>query len=300
MKNRQSLILILVLAAVTLVNGALFTVSEGEYAAVFQFGEIRKSDYGPGLHFKLPFIQKVRRFDRRLLPLESRPERFLTSEKKNVQVDFYVKWRIKDVVAYYGAFSGGPQSRGLFSSAEEDRAKDRLLDITRKGLRSEFGKRTIQAAVSSDRNQIMSDIKVSINQQVAALGIEVTDVRIQRIDLPDEVAESVYERMRSERLRVAADLRAKGAEEAEKIRANADRERSIVSAKAFGDAERIRGEGDAKSAEIYARAYGRNPEFYSFYRSLDAYKQSFGNKGDVLVLEPSGEFFQYFNPSSSR
>lgn len=287
MRLNPMLVFIIASLAFSALNGLAFTVNEREYVALFQFGEIQRTDYEPGLHFKLPFVQKLRRFDRRVLSLDSRPERFLTLEKKNVLVDFYVKWRIKDVASYYRATSG-----------EETRALERLLDITRKGLRSEFGKRTIQEAVSGERGKIMRDITASTNAQVASLGIEIVDVRIQRIDLPDEVADSVYERMRSERMRVAADLRAKGAEEAEKIRANADREKVVTTAKAFGDAERIRGEGDAKAADIYARAYSRNPEFYNFHRSLEAYRKSFAGKSDVLVLEPNGEFFQYFNPGS--
>ncbi len=285
MSSRQMFLGVTLLLAFMVVSGAFFIVDEREHAALFQFGEIQRSDYKPGLHFKIPFIQNVRRFDRRILSLDSQPEKFLTFEKKNVNVDFYVKWRIKDVTGFYRATKG-----------EEERALALLSDIIRKGLRSEFGKRTIQETVSGERGKIMRDMTKSANEQVRGLGIEIVDVRIQRIDLPDEVAESVYERMRSERKRTATDLRAKGAEEGEKIRAEADRARVVITATAFGNAERVRGEGDAKAAEIYAAAYGKNPEFYSFYRSLDAYKESLRDPSDILVLEPKGEFFQYFNP----
>ena len=202
-------------------------------------------------------------------------------------VDFYVKWRIKDVVTFYQATNG-----------QESVALDRLSDIIRKGLRSEFGKRTIKEAVSGERSEIMRTLTVSANEQVSGLGIEIADVRVQRIDLPEDVSESVYNRMRSERKRVAADLRAKGAEQAEKIRAEADREREVILANAYREAEELRGQGDARSADIYARAYGKNREFYSFYRSLQVYQQAWQDRGDVLVLEPEGEFFKYFNPAS--
>ncbi len=287
MSGRQLTILIIALAGLMVVSGSVFVVDERQYAALFQFGEIKRADYEPGLQWKTPFVQNVRRFDRRLLTLDNDPERFLTLEKKNVIVDFYVKWRIKDVTTFYRATRG-----------EEVVAKDRLSDIIRKGLRSEFGKRTIQEAVSGERSEIMQTLSTMANKQVDELGIEVVDVRVQRIDLPDDVSESVYNRMRSERKRVAADFRAKGAEEAEKIRADADRQREVIQAKAYSEAEQIRGQGDAKATDIYARAYGQNSEFYSFYRSLEVYRKAMGESSDLLVLEPEGELFKYFNPSS--
>lgn len=289
MTGKQLLTLVLALGALVILSGSVFVVDEREYAVLFQFGEIKRSDYEPGFHVKTPFVQNVRRYDRRLLTLDNKPERFLTLEKKNVIVDFYVKWRIKDVATFYRATQG-----------QESVAKDRLSDIIRKGLRSEFGKRTIQEAVSGERSQIMQTLTVLTNQQSESLGIEVVDVRVQRIDLPEDVSESVYNRMRSERKRVAADFRAKGAEEAEKIRAEADREREIILANAYRDAERIRGEGDAGAADIYAEAYGKNREFYNFHRSLEVYRNSMGGNQDILVLKPDGELFEYFNPSSAR
>lgn len=289
MSGRQLASLILGFFALLVVSGAVFIVDEREYVALFQFGEIRKTDYAPGIYLKTPFVQNVKRFDRRILTLDNQPERFLTLEKKNVIVDFFVKWRIKDVAAYYRATSG-----------EESRALDRLSDIIRKGLRAEFGRRTIKEAVSGERSEIMRNLNQTANEQVAGLGIEVVDVRVQRIDLPDDVSESVYNRMRSERKRVAADLRAKGAEEAEKIRADADREREVILANAYREAETIRGAGDAKSADIYAKAYGKNPEFYSFYRSLGVYQQTWSDSNDIMVLEPDGELFRYFNPEGGR
>lgn len=287
MSGRQIVILIAALLVLVIGSGSVFIVDEREYVALFQFGEIKRADYEPGIYPKFPFVQNIRRFDRRLLTLDNRPERFLTSEKKNVVVDFYVKWRIKDVVAFYRATQG-----------RETVALERLSDIIRKGLRSEFGKRTIQEAVSGERSEIMQTLTVSANEQVGGLGIEVADVRVQRIDLPENVSESVYERMRSERKRVAADLRAKGAEAAEKIRAEADAEREVILANAYKEAEELRGEGDAKSADIYAKAYGKNKEFYSFYRSLEVYRDAWQDSSDMLVLEPDGEFFKYFNPAS--
>ncbi len=285
MSGRQIVLLATTLLGLMILSGSVFVVDEREYAALFQFGEIKRADYEPGIHFKTPFVQNIRRFERRLLTLDNKPERFLTKEKKNVIVDFYVKWRIKDVASYYRATRG-----------QESLALDRLSDIMRKGLRSEFGKRTIQEAVSGERTEIMQNLAVSANEQVGELGVEIMDVRVQRIDLPDNVSESVYDRMRSERKRVAADLRAKGAEEAEIIRAEADREREVIQANAYREAEELRGEGDARAADIYATAYGRNKEFYSFYRSLEVYRSAWRDSGDILVMEPDGEFFKYFNP----
>ncbi len=287
MSGRQLLVLASGLLAFAIFSGAVFIVDEREYVALFQFGEIRRTDYQPGIYLKTPFVQNVKRFDRRILTLDNQPERFLTLEKKNVIVDFFVKWRIKDVAAYYRATNG-----------LESRALDRMSDIIRKGLRAEFGKRTIKEAVSGERNEIMSNLNKNANEQVAGLGVEVVDVRVQRIDLPDDVSDSVYDRMRSERKRVAADLRAKGAEEAEKIRAESDREREVILANAYRDAEVIRGAGDAKAADIYASAYGKNAEFYSFYRSLDVYRNTWNNANDIMVLQPDGELFHYFNPGA--
>ncbi len=286
MANRMMAWGVSVVVAFMVFSSVTFVVDEREYVALFAFGEIKRTDFKPGLHFKWPPpFHNVKRFDRRLLSLDSQPELFLTAEQKNVLVDFYVKWRIKDVRRYYQAIG-----------VNEELALERLSDIIRNGLKNEFSKRSVQEVVSGERAKIMRDMSVSANESVANLGIEIKDVRIQRIDYAENIAGAVYDRMRSERAKEATDIRAKGAEEAEKIRANADRDRVVIAATAFAKAEQLRGEGDARAADIYAAAYGRNPDFYSFYRSLEAYNESLAGQGDILVLEPKGEFFQYFNP----
>jgi membrane protease subunit HflC len=285
MTPRQLSLLFLAIAVAGLVFGSAFTVDEREKVVVVQLGKIKGTDYAPGLHLKWPVIDEVRRFDARILTLDNKEERFLTLEKKNLVVDFFVKWRIKDVGSYFRATGG-----------DEIKALDRLSKIIKGGLRDEFGARTVQQAVSGERTEIMQKLATAANPQLADMGIEVVDVRIKRIDLPDQVTRSVYERMESERKRVANDLRARGDEAAERIRADADRQREVILAEAYREAEKIRGQGDAQAAEIYARAYGRNPEFYSFYRSLAVYQSTLRSKSDVLVLEPEGEFFRYFNP----
>jgi modulator of FtsH protease HflC len=285
MTPRQLSLLFLAIAVAGLVFGSAFTVDEREKVVVVQLGKIKGTDYAPGLHLKWPVIDEVRRFDARILPLDSKEERFLTLEKKNLVVDFFIKWRIKDVGSYFRATGG-----------DEAKALDRLSKIIKGGLRDEFGARTVQQAVSGERTEIMQKLATAANPQLADMGIEVVDVRIKRIDLPDQVTRSVYERMESERKRVANDLRARGDEAAERIRADADRQREVILAEAYREAEKIRGQGDAQASEIYARAYGRNPEFYSFYRSLAVYQSTLRSKSDVLVLEPEGEFFRYFNP----
>ena len=290
MSNRQMLTLALVVAALLTINGMFFVVDQRERVALFQLGEIRRTDFPPGVHWKIPLMQSVSRFEGRVLTLDNQTENFLTLEKKNVRVDYFVKWRISDTVNYYRATSGG----------QEQVAADRLSAIINSGLRDEFGTRTIQQAVSGERDDIMSALEKSASAKAAELGIAIVDVRIKRIDLPEEVRESVYQRMRAERTRVAADLRAKGAEEGEKLRAEADREAQTTVANAYRDAEKLRGEGDAKAADIYARAYGQDQEFYAFYRSLNVYRDSFRGSRDVLVLEPKGEFFRYFKQSESK
>ncbi len=291
MTPRQLSILFGLAFVVLLVSGAAFTVDEREKVVVIRLGKIagKGADYGPGLHLKLPVIDEVRRFDSRILTLDSKEERFLTLEKKNLIVDFFVKWRIKDVGTYYRATGG-----------DEAKALDRLSKIIKGGLRDEFGARTVQQAVSGERTEIMKKLATAANPQLRDMGIEVVDVRVKRIDLPDQVTRSVYERMESERKRVANDLRAKGDEAAERIRADADRQREVTLAEAYREAEKTRGLGDAEAAAIYAKAFGRNPEFYSFYRSLNVYQNSLQDKSDVLVLEPEGEFFRYFNPPAGR
>jgi membrane protease subunit HflC len=286
MGNRQIFTFALIGVALLTALSSAFTVEQRERALLFQLGEIVGTDFAPGLHFKVPFLQSVRTFDGRMLTLDNQTENFLTLEKKNVKVDFFVKWKIAETATYYRATGG-----------DETVAMDRLAASINRGLRDQFANRTIQQALSSARGEVMKGLEPTVGEIVTALGIEIVDVRVKRIDFPDDVREKVYERMRAERTRVASELRAKGAEEAEKIRATADQQAQITIADAYGAAERTRGEGDAKAAEVYARAYGADPEFYRFYRSLLAYRESMRGKQDVLVLEPDSEFFRYFKGS---
>ncbi|MBU0751152.1 MAG: protease modulator HflC [Gammaproteobacteria bacterium] len=265
----------------------LFTVDQRQYAIVFQLGEVKEVIRDPGLAFKWPMIQNVRFFDRRILTLDTaEPERFLTAEKKPVLVDSYVKWRIHDVKLYYISVAG-----------DETVAKTRLAQTVNSGLREEFGKRTVHDVVSGARDKIMADVQKKADADMRAIGVEVVDVRLKRVDYPTDVAESVYRRMETERKRVANELRSEGAAQAEKIRADADRQREVIVAEAYRDAQKIKGEGDAKAASTYGQAFSLNPEFYSFYRSLEAYRSSFKTKNDVLVVEPNSDFFKYLkNP----
>lgn len=269
--------------AAVLLSMSVFTVSETQKAINFRLGEVVASDYAPGLHFKWPLINNVKKFDSRILTLESRPERFLTSEKKNVIVDSFVKWRIRDVSKYYTTVSG-----------DSVQANVRLDQIIKDAMRNEFSKRTIRELVSAERSQIRDVLIAAASPVAEALGIQIVDVRVMRVDLPSEVSSSVYHRMEAERARVARDFRSRGAEAAERIRADADRQREVILADAFREAESKRGEGDAIAAETYARAYGEDKDFYAFYRSLQAYRESV-HEGDSLVLEPDSEFFRYFN-----
>lgn len=283
MGQANRLIGILLAVAVVIASFSIFTVNEREKAILFRLGEIVSTDFGPGLHWKTPFVNNVRKFDARIQTLDAEPERYLTGEKKNLIVDSFVKWRIKDVANYFTSMGG-----------DAVRANLRLSQIIKDGLRGEFAKRTIKEAVSGERLEIMELITEQANLQAQEFGIEIVDVRIKRIDFPSEISDSVYRRMRAERVRVAKDLRSRGAESAEKIRAEADRQRTVIIADAFRDAEVIRGEGDASATEIYAKAYGKDVEFYSLYRSLNAYKKTFASKEDMLVVEPDSEFFKYF------
>ncbi|MGH8505649.1 MAG: protease modulator HflC [Stenotrophobium sp.] len=275
----------LVVLALLLLTGysSVFTVDQRDRAVLFQLGEIKGTDFGPGLHFKIPFLQSVDFYNGRVLTLDSQVENFLTAEKKNVEVDYYVKWRIANTTTYYRA-TGGQQLVAM----------DRLSSIVNRNLRDQFGSMTIQQAVAGERNSLTTALEKATADKVKDLGIQIVDVRVKRIDLPKEVSASVYDRMRAERTRVASDLRARGGEAAEKIRADADQEAEVTLADAYRDAEKIRGEGDAKAADIYAKAYGQDPAFYSFYRSLSVYRDAFSSKQDVLVLEPKGELFRYF------
>ena len=287
-QTRKMLLLIVLLAAGVLASMSMFVVKEWERAILFRLGEIVRTDYKPGLHFKLPIVNNVRKYDGRIMTLDAEPERYLTAEKKNVIVDAFVKWRIGNVANYYTAMGG-----------DESRANIRLSQIIKDGLRGEFGKRTIQEVVSGERREIMEVISLNADKLAQEFGINILDVRIKRIDLPEDISDNVYRRMEAERAREAKDKRAKGAEAAERIRAEADRERTVILAEAYREAEQTRGEGDAKAADIYARAFNQDPEFYSFYRSINAYRNSFSQKSDVLVLEPNTDFFNYFKNMKS-
>jgi membrane protease subunit HflC len=282
MKNPTMIVVGLVVALLIL-SLSLFTVDQRQAAMVFQLGEVVDIKKAPGLYLKLPLVQNIRYFDTRILTLDpADPERFITSEKKNVLVDYYVKWRIKDVEKYYVSFSG-----------DERRAVNRLAQTVNDGMRAEFGKRTVHDVVSGQRDDVMESLRKSADLDARRFGVEVMDVRIKRVDLPTEVSESVYRRMEAERKRVANELRSTGSAEAEKIRADADKQREVTIAEAYRDAQRVKGEGDGRASAIYGEAFGKNAEFYAFYRSMEAYKQSFASKNDVMVLQPNSEFFRY-------
>ncbi len=284
MTMNKSIIALLVLLAFA--SMSMFTVGESQKAIKFRLGEIVETDYSPGLYFKLPLINNVKKFDARILTLESKPERFLTSEKKNVIVDSFAKWRIKDVAKYYTSVAG-----------DIIQANIRLDQIVKDAMRGEFSKRTIRELVSSERGRIHDVLIKSANPGADEMGIEILDIRVMRVDLPSEVSSSVYRRMEAERARVAREFRSRGAEMAERIRADADRQREVILGDAYRDAELKRGEGDAAASEIYAQAYGKNKDFFSFYRSLTGYKAVFRGDGNSIVLEPDSEFFRYFKKS---
>ncbi|MFZ2855084.1 MAG: protease modulator HflC [Rhodocyclaceae bacterium] len=270
-------------ALLVLLGASIFTVDQRQYAIIFQLGEVRDVIDEPGLYFKWPMIQNVRYFDKRILTMDSaEPERFITSEKKNVLVDSFVKWRIVDPKLYYVSVAG-----------DEARAKTRLSQTVNAGLREEFGKRTVHDVVSGERDKIMEDMREKADLDARKIGVQIVDVRVKRVDLPLEVSESVYRRMEAERKRVANELRSQGSAEAEKIRADADKQREVIVAEAYRDAQKMKGEGDAKAAATYAQAFNQNPEFYAFYRSLEAYRNSFKSKSDVIVVEPNSDFFKY-------
>jgi len=284
MSNARFIAVIVLGLALVILGLSVFTVDEREYALKFRFGEVIASDYEPGLHFKMPIVNNVRKFPRQILTLNNPPEEVITAEKKSVFVDFFVKWRIRDARQYYVSTGGN-----------EVIATGRLLEILKADLRNEFAKRTVRQVVSLERTVLMDDIVVAAAETATEFGIELVDVRVKRIEFSEDVAESVYRRMRQERATVATELRAEGAEEAERMRADADRQRTILIAEANREAQQIRGEGDAISAEVYARAFNRDREFYAFYRSIEAYRNSIGLTGDLLVLDPDGEFFRYLN-----
>jgi membrane protease subunit HflC len=288
MKASKFLIPIVVIAAVVFYS-ATFVVNQWEVALKLRLGEIVATDYKPGLHFMVPLINNVKTFDARIQTMDSRPERFLTAEKKDVIVDYFAKWRISNVAQYFRSTGGSLEKTARL-----------LQERINTSLRDEFGKRTVQDVISGERTEIMDKLTKDADSMAAELGVEILDVRVKQIDLPPEVSESVYQRMRAERERVARDLRAKGGEAAERIRANADRERIVIVADAYREAEMLRGEGDGKAAEIYASAYKQNSEFYSFYRSLNAYKNSFQDSSDIMVLQPDSDFFRYLKKSTGQ
>jgi membrane protease subunit HflC len=291
MKRALGPVLAALAVALLLASGALFTVDQRQNAIVFQLGEVKDVVTRPGLHFKWPVLQNVRRFDMRILTYDDpEPLRFITSEKKPVLVDSFVKWRIVDVRQFYVSVQG-----------DEFRAATRLRQTISGGLQNEFNKRTVHEVVSGERDKIMEEVRDKADQELRRdLGVEIVDVRLKRVDLPQEVSESVYRRMEAERKRIANELRSTGAAEAERIRADADRQREVILAEAYRDAQRVKGEGDARAAAEYAKAFAQNPEFYSFYRSMEAYRASFRARSDLLLLEPNSDFFRYLKDSAGR
>lgn len=289
MQNRLYGLLAVVAALLLALSMSVFVVHEREQAIKFRFGEIIKADFEPGLHFKVPFVNNVIKFSDQILTLDNRPERFLTGERKFVLVDFFVKWRISDVTGFYIATAG-----------DELMASQRLFAIITDSLRKEFAKRTIQEVVAGERGELMNEMMARARTVAAELGITIVDIRVKRIDLPDEVSGSVFERMRQERVRIAKQFRAEGAEMSVKIRAEADRLRTVMLAEAYRDAQRIRGEGDGRAAAIYAEAYQKDEKFYSFYRSLQAYRHSLGLEQDLLLIKPDSEFFRYLKSSEGK
>ncbi len=284
----RSLLGIIIAGVILLAVNCVFVVNEGQTAILQQFGRIVEAGFKPGLHFKLPFVQQAVRFDQRLQTLDAAAERYLTSEKKDVNVDFVVKWRIADSARFFTALAG-----------LEANAQQRLAPIVKDGMRTAINSRTLQEVVSSARSDLTQTLVQKANLEAQNLGIEIVDVRIKRVDLPEEssVLRSVYERMRSERKQVADSLRAEGNEAAERIQADADRQVQVIKAEAYREAQTARGAGDAKAAEVYASAYGKDAEFYAFYRSLEAYRESFQTPGGVLMLDPKSEFLRYLQDS---
>ena len=287
MKRSSIIISALSLIAVIIISQSIYVVSEIERAVKLRFGEIVEFDVQPGLHFKWPIVNSVKYFDGRILTLDAVPQRYLTSEKKALMVDSFIKWRIKDVAKYFTTTGG-----------DEERAKRLLSQRVDTGLRNEFGIRTVKEVVSGERDQLMNSLASSLDTIAQQeLGVEVIDLRVKKIDLPAEVSDSVYNRMRTERERLARELRAQGNEVAEKIRATADKDKTIILADAYREAEETRGSGDAKATATYADAYTKDPEFYDFTRSLKAYQSTFQSKGDILIIDPDSDFFKYLDNS---
>jgi len=283
---RTVVIIGLIMAVVSL---SAFTVNERELAIKLQVGEVVVSNYEPGLHFKIPIYQNVRKFPKRILTISDRPERVFTAERLALQVDFFVKWKVIDPVQFYTS-TGGIQRM----------ANDRLSEIIKNAIVTEFGKRSVQEAISVERAELVRDMLTTATIAAQGLGVELIDVRVKQVEFPDDVRNSVYAQMREERARVAAERRAEGREIAEQRKSTADKDRTIILADAYRDGQKLRGNGDARAAKIYADAYTKDSEFYSFYRSIDAYRKSMGKSGDILVLDPNNEFFRYLNKSSGN
>ncbi|NOQ78804.1 MAG: protease modulator HflC [Gammaproteobacteria bacterium] len=283
------LVAIAVLVLGIIGSASLFTVNETEMAILFKWGKIQRSDYQPGLHVQIPFVNNVRKFDKRIQTFDAKPEDYLTEEKKILVVDSFIQWRIDDVEAFYVSMRG-----------DMDIAQERIATIVKEGLRNEFGKRNMYEVISGERHMIMDDINKSANKNVKSFGVRIVDVRIKRIEFPPKVSNKIFRRMETERTRIAKELRAQGNESANKITAEADRQVTILKADAYKEAEMIRGEGDAKASDIYAQAYGKNKEFFSFYRSLNAYKNAFGRVSDIMVVEPDSDFFDYFKNNQGK
>lgn len=288
--NRLISLAIVVLIGLSILLSTLFVVDQRQYAIVFALGEVKKVISEPGLHFKLPPpFQNVVFLDKRILTLDTpEADRFITAEKKNILVDAYVKWRIVEPRLYFVSFTG-----------DERRANDRMAQIVKAALNEEITKHTVREVISGERGKVMAAIHQKVIAEAKQIGVEIIDVRLKRVDYVEQINNSVYERMKSERARVANELRSTGAAESEKIRADADRQRTVILAEAYRDAENIRGDGDAKASQIYAQAFGQNPEFYRFYRSLEAYRASFKNRNDMMVIEPNSEFFKYFKSTGA-
>ncbi len=289
MTNARFVVLVLLGLAFVGIGLSAFTVNERELAIKLRLGEVVQAGYDPGLYWKIPVYHNIRKFQKRIMTIQDQPERIFTAERRALQVDFFVKWRIVDAVNFYTATGGF-----------ENVANDRLSEIIKNAIVTEFGKRSVQQAISVGRAELMVDILEKASTTATGLGVELVDVRIKQVEFPADVKNAVYREMREERARVAAELRAGGRETAEEKKSSADKDRTIILADAYRDGQLVRGEGDAKAAEIYASAYNKDPEFYAFYRSIDAYKKSVGISGDVLVLDPNNEFFRYLNQSSGE
>jgi len=289
MTNARFVVLVLIGLAFVGIGLSAFTVNERELAIKLRLGEVVQADYAPGLYWKIPVYHNIRKFQKRILTIQDRPERIFTAERRALQVDFFVKWRITDAVNFYTATGGF-----------ENVANDRLSEIIKNAIVTEFGKRSVQEAISVGRAELMVDILEKASATATGLGVELVDVRIKQVEFPADVKNAVYREMREERARVAAELRAGGRQTAEEKKSSADKDRTIILADAYRDGQLVRGEGDARAAEIYASAYSKDPEFYAFYRSIGAYKKSVGMAGDVLVLDPNNEFFRYLNQSSGE